>query len=157
MIRRTYIMVALALACAAVEDPGGWTKAKWGMTDDQVLAAFPGQAARLDPPELNGARVSIKSIELSGAEFRVYFIPDAAGHLRAVILNAVKPTGALFQSLENLLVAKYGRPWKTDEAGDSGVQWSFPTTVITLTRVQVPNFGTQFLSLAYKLKVDERI
>jgi hypothetical protein len=147
----TLCLLAAAAAAFAADDPGGWTKAKWGMTDDQILAAFPGQAVRLDPPDA-GAHIGIKTFDLADSPFDVRFLSDAAG-LRKVVLTALSQPSprldALFQDLENLLVDKYGRPWKSDEAGDTDFQWSFPTTTITLGRTKVSGFGTQFVSLIY--------
>jgi len=154
-MRRAALCLLAALAAFAAEDPGGWTKAKWGMTDDQLLAAFPEQAVRLDPPEQNGARVAIRSIDLAGAKFDVYFIPSDAG-LRKVVLTAQHQPATsldfLFQTVQNLLVDKYGRPWRSDESAATSLQWSFPTTTIVFDRMRVSGFGTQFLSLIYTRK-----
>jgi hypothetical protein len=35
------LISCVAFAQSAADDPGGWTKAKWGMTEDEVKAAFP--------------------------------------------------------------------------------------------------------------------
>ncbi len=42
---RTALLVSIAgclLAQNAADDPGGWTKAKWGMAQDEVKATFSG-------------------------------------------------------------------------------------------------------------------
>jgi len=147
-----------AAALSAADDPGGWTAAKWGMTDAQILAALPGQAVRLDPPEkLNRSSVHIPELDVAGTKFHVYFTPDKDGLLSSVLFSPIgspaQGLDAVFQELQNLLVDKYGRPWKTDEQGNSEIQWSFPTTVITLSRIKVSGFGTQFVHLQYKRKV----
>ena len=58
------------------EDPGGWTKAKWGMTTAELQQAFPqavvynkrqsGPALNIPDDEINGQRVHV-SFEV-GAE-----------------------------------------------------------------------------------------
>jgi hypothetical protein len=140
--------LAAALAATAADDPCGWTTARWGMTADQILAAVP-QSQRLDQPERNGARITVPSLDLAGAKFHVWFIPDDHELLRAVVLDSgVTPPGAgfdsLFQDLENMLVEKYGRPWKSDEVATE-LQWSFQTTTLTLSRMK---FHGQTLSVA---------
>jgi hypothetical protein len=150
-------MMLAAVATFAAEDPGGWSKAKWGMSDEEILAALPGQAVRLDPPEKYlGSRVHIPSFELAGSEFEVHFVPDKAGRLSSVLLSPVGTPSEgfdyLFQSLENLLVAKYGRPWKSTEARSERIQWSLKTTTITLSRSKFPGFDIQILNLQYKVR-----
>jgi hypothetical protein len=44
--RHNMILPLLALLLAA-SDPTGWSSAHWGMTEDQILAAFPDQAVRV--------------------------------------------------------------------------------------------------------------
>ena len=148
------IMMSLLTAVAA-DDPGGWTAAKWGMTDDQLLAAFPGQAARLDPPDA-GAHVHIKPLQLSGADFHVLFQSDKDGRLTSVLLSPIgqPPQGydLLFQSLQNLLSEKYGRPWKSDSADKTEFQWSLKTTIISLSRIQIAGLSPQIINLHYRQK-----
>jgi hypothetical protein len=146
------------LACAATEDPGGWSKAKWGMTDDEIVKAFDGQVAPLSKVDrYQHARVGIESLEVAGVKFKVYMSPGSDNKLDHVLFSPVNPddaTDQTFQSLENLLVQKYGRPWKTNEnTATTELQWSFPTTVITLARseLNVPGIGRSvFVSLIYK-------
>jgi hypothetical protein len=145
-----------AAAAFAADDPGGWTKAKWGMTDAQILAAFPGQAVRLDPPDA-GAHIAIKAFDLAGSPFYVRFLTDPESGLNRVVVHAPHLSSErldlLFQNLQNMLVEKYGRPWKSAEFGESELQWSFPSTTITLGRTKVTGFGTQFLTLIYVKRV----
>ena len=146
--------VAAALAAAA-DDPAGWTTAKWGMTAEQILAAVP-QAQRLDPPEKNGARVHIPELDLAGGQFHVYFVPDKDGLLRAVVLTTPitpPPAGfdSLVQNLQNLLVEKYGRPWKSDGEVATEFEWSFATTTITLSRMKFEG-KTLSVTLRYRKK-----
>jgi len=36
-----FLLAVGAFAQNAADDPGGWTKAKWGMTEAEIKAAFP--------------------------------------------------------------------------------------------------------------------
>ena len=59
--------------------PPVWRAARWGMTKDEVLAAFPGEAQRLARPENFGpatpgtSDVGIPAYEVGGTTFRVLF------------------------------------------------------------------------------------
>ncbi len=149
------MMLALAAAdTLAADDPGGWTAAKWGMTGAQILTAFPGQAAPLDPPDsVNHAHVQIREFDLAGAAFRVYFVPDKDDHLASVLLTPSKPPAsgneAMFQHLQELLVEKYGHPWSSTVGGRTQLQWSLKTTTITLSLAHIAG-GLTFLSLGYR-------
>jgi len=151
-----YMMLVLAAIAtgADTQDPGGWTAAKWGMTDAQVLAAIP-VATSLDPPDA-GAHVHIKSFDLAGAAFHVLFQADKDGRLQSVLLSPVgtpaEGINYLFQNLQNLLVEKYGRPWTSTEGHGTEIQWSLKTTTITLSRVKFPGIDIQILNLHYKRK-----
>jgi hypothetical protein len=150
------MLTAAVTSAADADDPGGWTKAKWGMTEAELLAAFPGQAARLDPPDKNtGCRVVIKDFTLSGVNFQVYMMPDPDGRLSSVLLQPAKSddqTDQLFQDLQNLLVQKYGRPWKTAEGNNAEIQWTFKTSTVTLARTRFPGFTTQLVHVRYAHK-----
>jgi hypothetical protein len=105
-----------------------------------------------DPPDsVNHARIHIKSVDLASASFEVYFVPGPDALLTQVILSADRhaPAGldAVFQTLENLLVEKYGHPWKSDEGGVTKVQWSLPATTITLSKIKIAAFGPETWSV----------
>jgi hypothetical protein len=131
----------------AAEDPGGWTKAKWGMTSAEIIKLFQGDAAGSTP------RLTIPSYEVAGTKFRVLLIMDKDDRLDHVSLSPIAmadSTDALFQSVEELLVQRYGRPWKSDEAGTTEFQWTFPTTVITLSRTKSAIAGAALVSISYR-------
>jgi hypothetical protein len=147
----------LPLLALAADDPAGWSKARWGMTDQQIIDGFAGQAVRLDPPDkVNGARVWIESLDLAGTNFQVYMVPDKDGRLSSVLLSPrdlADGTDSLFQTLGELLVQKYGRPWKTgEEDGITEEQWTFSTTVVTLTRGKLPMTKTRIVNIQYRKK-----
>jgi hypothetical protein len=147
-------MLMMATAFIAADDPGGWTAAKWGMTDAQILQAVP-TATRLDPPDAD-AHVQIKSFPLAGSDFHVLFQSDKDGRLQAVLLSPIGTPSEgfdyLFQNLQNLLVEKYGRPWSSTEGHQTKIQWSLKTTTITLSQAKFPGIDIQILNLHYKRK-----
>jgi hypothetical protein len=133
-------MVALAVALMAGDDPGGWSKARWGMTEEEVVKAFDGQVKRIDVAGNPRGRLGIEALEVAGMKLTVSMGFGADGKLRTVLFEPVNLSDAsndMFQRLENLLVEKYGRPWKSSEGTSTGsteMQWTFATTVVTLSR-----------------------
>jgi hypothetical protein len=77
-----------AAAAPATRPPHDWPTLRWGMTEAEVLAALPGQAQRLEPPErLADGRVVSVGFEpqaVEGVPFRVRFVFEAG---RLVILS----------------------------------------------------------------------
>jgi hypothetical protein len=141
-------LIAAAAIAIAADDPAGWSKARWGMSDAQILQAFDGQAVRA------GSRIVIPSIELAGARFRVTFQPDKAGHLHSVVFTAIDPpTDSLAQAVEELLASKYGHPWKTQAAHTTDTQWAVGATVIQLTHTHLHQpVEFQLITLRYALQ-----
>jgi hypothetical protein len=134
----------------AAEDPGGWTRAKWGMKSPELIKLFQGEVTGETP------RLSVPSYEVAGTKFRVLLIMDKEDRLDHVSLSPISMadcTDQLFQSVQELLVQKYGRPWKSDEAGTTEFQWTFPTTVITLSRMK-SSIGAALISVRYQHRAD---
>jgi hypothetical protein len=144
----------MPLLLFAAEDPGGWTKAKWGMSSAEIIKLFEGDAIKEDlPAGSTFGRISIPAYEVVGTKFYVLLITDKDDRLDHVSMRPVAMadcTDQLFQSLEELLVQKYGRPWKSDESGTTEFQWTFATTVITLSRTKSSITGAALLSVSYK-------
>jgi hypothetical protein len=139
-----------------VEDPAGWSKARWGNTDLEIIKAFGGEVVRFNhPDEVNHARVGIRSMDLAGTQFRVYMVPGPDDHLQTVLISPchhADNTDAVFYKLSGLLVEKYGMPRETTEDGTTLLQWTFRTTIITLVRMRVPSTGFQIVHLQYRHK-----
>lgn len=156
-MRRTVpvlIFALLAGALFAADDPGGWSKAKWYMTEAQLAGAF-GADHIVRVPMADHSTAPGLDIELDGKPFRAVFgLKD--GGLASVSLAPRQDqdrNGRAFQSLVDLLVQKYGRPWKS-ERGEMfrtvEYQWSFPTTVISLSLTTTPGVeGVAILDLNY--------
>jgi hypothetical protein len=167
--------MALAAVLVASDDPGGWSKAKWGMTEREILKAFDGQVKRFGKGEpRHRAGVGIDALEVAGVKFNVsmgfgtedkletvLFEPaDQMMHSLAVELGRVPAqvladeTDDTVQRVKNLLIQKYGRPWEFADpvTGSSDLKWTFPTTEITLSRLdsRIPGRARQVLmSLTY--------
>ena len=131
-------------------DPGGWMAAKWGMTENQVLAAFPDQARRLPRSERYGggsfASIVIDSIEIGVIAYRVHFIfQPSDSTLEAVNIGPADDSAgicaAAYDHLEHLLTNKYGAPSYRKDGDDARVTsriirkeltWRLATTEISL-------------------------
>jgi hypothetical protein len=137
-----------ALFAGAADDPGGWSKAKWGMTQAQLSDAF--GADLHETFDVHGATDDQGRLRFYlTVDLTVGKIPcqaelhlDKDGHLRAVGVAPVKTsdmTDVLYLDLQDMLVQKYGRPWKSREEMDiTNLQWTFATTLITLQRMKLP-------------------
>ena len=144
------LIVALVLAQEA-QDLDGWRAAKWGMTESDVLAAFAGEAVRLEKPEHfkdTIGSLAIPKYEIQSTEYRVLFGFNAKGALSIVQIAPMDNTTlgvsheVLFGSLENLLTEKYGKPTSAkDERVVRSRMWRLPRTVISLNYL-FAEFGT---------------
>ncbi len=140
-----------------VQDLDGWRAAKWGMTEAEALAAFPGEAERLAKPERLGegtATVGIPAYKIQSKEFAVVFGFDEKGglHLVRITLTDNIAPGVLhsgsFDLLETLLTEKYGKPTSskdeqvTPSMSSRTRMWRLPRTVINLKYTFSAGFGT---------------
>jgi hypothetical protein len=115
------LALCLSLGTARAAAPadgvtGEWRAARWGMTVEEVLRAFPGEAVRLDPEQKladgNTVSAGIERHEVGGQAFRVRFVFEA-GRLALVSLAAghEKFVGAeAFERLGKLLAERFGAP-----------------------------------------------
>ncbi len=151
-IVRCGLAAALALAASArAADPapaapaqGDFRSARWGMTADEVLAAFPGQAFRLEPPlalkDGNVVAVGLPQETVADLAFRVRFVFEK-GKLALVSYrtpeNQPVKTAAPFTALEKLLTERWGKP--TERSSDDNfvdmrlTRWrAGPRTIVDL-------------------------
>ncbi len=160
-MRHLCIILFAALAATAAEDPAGWSKARWGMTDAQIVEAFGAEATRLDPPEqVSGIPVrTAVPVELAGVQFRALMLTDKSGKLTAVLITPTTPaaqTDSLYQSLQELLVQKYSRPRNvSEEMGITELQWLAGSTVITLIRGKLPLTTRRIVNLKYEKQSED--
>jgi hypothetical protein len=140
-------LLGLLLAAPAA-DPGGFLSAKWGMTEEQILAAFPNEATRLNPPEkfVNPARSA--SIVIRRSDRSIFFICEPT--LQGVIIQFFDDSPEQFLRAEAQLVQHYGRPWHRATSEIEQSQWSFVTTIITLRRIAFRNIPMRWVDLTYQ-------
>ncbi len=98
---------------------GDWRAARFGMTPEELLAAFPGEAFRLEPEikldDGNTVSIGIDGFAMDGLTFRVRFV-FALGRLVLVSLRTdartyVEPVA--YDRLRGALVARWGAPVET--------------------------------------------
>jgi hypothetical protein len=138
--------------------PPVWRTARWGMTKEAVLAAFPGEAQRLGrpadfgPPTPGSSDVAIPAYEADGTTFRVLF-GFAANALDRIHLSAVKPGDATCGDVERALTAKHDAPAARNNTGTSlrgeEIVWNRPDQTITLWCAGVPSLGFRSVTLVH--------
>src|ERR1035438_2984315 len=95
-------MLIMSLASAQPpKDIEGWREAKWGMTKDQVLQAFPGEAKQGPPIKIKhgliDGTVSIEKFTVSDLNTRALFeFSRDSGRLQRILLEPTGGTIALF-------------------------------------------------------------
>ncbi len=167
MLGRLALVGALAgvlYAQATPEDIDGWDKVKWGMTVDQVRAAYDVDAR---PQTQDGwTLLQLQPVTLAGVELGVQVgARQASGKVNSVRLWSYfgspnsRPTasGQDFDTLRTFLIQRYGTPANEDATrGENGrflktVTWKFPSTALVLTLEQsasLPNLGRIFVEYA---------
>jgi hypothetical protein len=138
--------------------PPVWRTARWGMTKDSVLAAFPGEAQRLTkpadfgPPTPGSTDVAIPAYEQGGVPFRVLF-GFGSNALDRVHLSAVKPGDATCGDVEKALTEKHAAPAARNNTGTSlrgeEIVWKLPDQTITLWCAGVPSLGFRSVTLVH--------
>jgi len=100
---------------APEEAAGLWRAARWGMTVDEVLKAFPGEATRLEKPlELADGNVVAAGIDahaVAGHPLRVRFVFEG-GKLAIVSLRTpelTKASGKIYEELQRHLRGRMGQ------------------------------------------------
>jgi hypothetical protein len=161
MLRHALLLVFIVGLAWPADDPGGWTGAKWGMTEEQVMKAAPDvKVLATSLPERTFepggvARIGVPSLQLGSTAWRVFCLFDEKGGLSAVRMKPVSDSDVgpqEFERVKALLVQKYGQP--LDQRVDDDfprthtATWTFATTTITLdytdARARIP-FQTLWL------------
>lgn len=120
------LIVPPALARAqALPATAEWRAARWGMTADEVLKAFPGEAKLLEKPvpleDGNVVAAGIDRVELAGTALRVRFVFDGKGRLVLVSLRTDERDYAGADRLgpiESALASRLGPPTERSAVDD---------------------------------------
>jgi hypothetical protein len=135
-----------SLVLGQTKEINGWSHARWGMTQQQVLSAFPGEAKILKGDWLNRqfgprglAQVGINRGDIGGIPVRVLFFFDGAGKLDGIrfVANSASPSDDQFTRMEDALAGEYGAPTLRGAKGKSSFlsAWVFPNSVSQLVYV----------------------
>jgi hypothetical protein len=147
------------LGLAQIQDVDGWDRARWGMSEDELIKAFEGQIVKLPETSRNNRMYSdlgIDDLEIRGSRYQIRFYMDNRTNVLIQVSIAPKQgtaSVALFKSLEHMLVEEYGNPsYKDNEKGKKMErhrrEWSFRRTVIELVYLDT-RIGAPFLVLVY--------
>lgn len=143
------------------QDVYGWEKLKWGMTGDEIKAAF-GKDIKVHKPREDASEGVYSDLELTGLTIggepfraslwmnsstkkltKIVFVPkgESEGYERA----------ETFIKVEEELVSRYGDPDVEETSNDPGTsaerRWMFPSTVIELSYLRIE--GTELLLLVF--------
>lgn len=92
LLRILPLLLALAAAPASAADPGDWRTLRWGMSPDEVVAALPKEAQKLESQvklaDGNVIAADAKDAQLAGYTFTVAFVFDPALKLTIVSLKS---------------------------------------------------------------------
>lgn len=143
---------------AQAADPGGWQKARWGMSQRQVAAAVPG-AQEFDVKTKTGVsrEFGLPAYDVEGCNFRVEFDFDAE-KLKSVSLdltgdkNPINCPGIIMGGLKD----RYGAPSSNDTSVFPGMvrvttetlEWIFPKSIVRVRYTNMDASAT-FLSVTY--------
>jgi hypothetical protein len=135
------ILIAPLLLAQAPKDIEGWREAKWGMTKDQVLQAFQGEAKQEPPIKTKhgfiDGEVSIKKFTVNDLDTSARFeFNNDTGKLNRIVLEPAGVSRMLFdewyKAMLPLLIEKYGQPTVRNERAVNGSVWTFPSTTIEI-------------------------
>src|SRR5436190_1175975 len=123
---KTILTVCLLLCCFLngsissedkPKDVDGWSKAKWGMSEEEILDLFHGDAIREADPWHNEKTglvtlISIKKTEIAGGTFKVDFDFDSpTNELRRIFVRPVSELVGVSEfvarDIQKMLVEKY--------------------------------------------------
>ena len=110
------LVAAAALIAAPASAQELWQDTEVGMTPDQIRRVHPNARPPAERSTLrNGAtcELEIPDYEVGGMAFRVCFYTRSS-HLIQVMLSSEAPTEPQFQTMADLLRARYGREVSTD-------------------------------------------
>lgn len=117
-MKRLFVVIGLASALAFGEetDIHGWQKAKWGMTEAEVLSVYKTEAkvtTSAVSDDSTDMQLRIPRVEVQGQPFEVTFEFDSSKKLQRVLLTSLEWKSdpvAFWTNLRIALADKYGEP-----------------------------------------------
>lgn len=147
-------LLTLSALAGDSKDIHGWDKAKWGMTEKQVVEAFGKRAEhhQRDKYAKWYSTICVKGVAFGKKEYLADMLFDNnSGRLSGINLRAQDEKSldvvAEFKRLSILLNKQYGEP---NEQSPTKMIWIFPSTTVrleyepTFLRVGINIFGVYF-------------
>ncbi|MEW6144449.1 MAG: hypothetical protein AB1598_05470 [Thermodesulfobacteriota bacterium] len=158
-----FLFISAEGARAAQKPPDvfGWDKLKWGMTGDEIKAAYGKEIkvhkAREDASEGVFSNLELTGISIGGEPFRasLWMGTGTKKLSKIVFVPRGEPEGyawaGTFIKVEEYLVSMYGDPDQEETSNDPGTsaerKWAFPSTTIELSYLRIE--GTELLLLVF--------
>jgi len=164
------LLVAAASTCLAQKtEIDGWSSARWGMTEREVMAAFPREAIqpRGNPSDRHfgnqTATIRIESADFGGIRLQANFFFDDNGGLVKVLLRRPESTpparaSEWFRTLAASMDSEYGEPTirGSDARGDHLLSaWIFPRTVIQLSFLDAAILNMSLLAVTFEKRTSQ--
>jgi hypothetical protein len=165
LVYAIFSLLLTSVAHATPESVNGWRQARWGMTEEQVMKTFKGEAVSVEQPKTTltmRGLVQIPAFSLASTSFEVTFW-FADKHLQQISLtkDMSYPGGRnYFRIIESMLREKYGPP-ATDRSSDNSspaawkIDWNLKGSNISLFYVGGSSTGSESLSLTYSKPTSE--
>jgi hypothetical protein len=151
------LTLGLAIAQEKTEDPHGWTKAKWGMTQEEIQKVFPDAAQISD--RTFGQMLGLRKMKVGTLDYTVRFRFSSGSAALAEVLLSPEGDPALYAEAAETellprLTDKYGAPTKSSEEDlDEGKrrkwEWIFSETDLTLSFSEYRDRRFNFTLLTY--------
>jgi type VI secretion system protein VasI len=136
------------VGASATHGTGGWSHARWGMTQQQIRQAFPGQVRSVTADIKNQTEtLAIDQVVIGGLPFRVEFVFHGDSGLRDIVFDLPNSTRseAQFRKLQDWVSREYGQ--RPIQGARGGVifesYWLLPDNVINIiwTKTGILVFG----------------
>lgn len=156
-----FISAGVLRAAEKPPDVHGWDKLRWGMTGDEIKAAY-GKDIKVHKPREDAREgvysdLELTGIAIGGEPFRASLWMDISAKKLSKIVFVPKgePEGyawaETFIKVEEELASRYGDPDEEETSNDPGTsaerKWVFPSTVIELSYLRIE--GTELLLLVF--------
>jgi hypothetical protein len=123
------------------KDVDGWTKAKWGMSEQEIRLTF--------APDIRTVPyLGLDDVTLDSLHFSVRFWLDAkSNQLTGVRLTNIDKnlSTSSFSALEKALVKEYGPPTQRANGARLITVWEFPSSIIVMHYGESPLIGHYLL------------